>query len=266
VWSRENRPYNWYPIYVSKDLQIISSNPVSDAYELYPRTASGDFSWKNVKETFDNLNRDGYFRAIKEGDKIIIQHKFREFQVLKNVWIDKKYQSEFHGTNLLKDLLGDNVFSYPKSLYVVVDILKIMTNHGDIVLDFFSGSGTTAHAVLELNKEDRGNRQFILCEQMDYIESITVKRVHKVIENNSEGDFVYCELMNDAEVFRDEVRCANSGELLNLLKKVENSSFLDCRVDRAKFAGFEGLTEDEQIQLLLELVDANSLYVNYTDI
>jgi len=164
VWSRQNRPKNWYPIYVSKDLRNITSQKISGYNEIYPITNGGkEMAWKNVRETFDQLNDEDYFIAKKEEDKIRIYHRYREQQVLKNVWLDQKYQSEFHGTNLLKKILGKNIFDYPKSLYLLVDILKLTTKKDSVILDFFAGSGTTGHAVLEINKQDGGNRKFILC-------------------------------------------------------------------------------------------------------
>ncbi|MDI6751394.1 MAG: site-specific DNA-methyltransferase [bacterium] len=164
VWSRENRPRNWYPIYVSKDLKEITHKKQKGYYEVFPITNNGkEMAWKNIQETFIELNKNSYFEAKKEGNKVVIYHKYREQQVLKNVWTDKKYQSEFHGTNLLKKIFGDKRFDYPKSLYLVMDILKITSKEDSVILDFFAGSGTTGHAVLELNKEDGGNRQFILC-------------------------------------------------------------------------------------------------------
>ncbi len=164
VWSRENRPRNWYPIYVSKDLKDITHKKIKGYFEIFPITNNGkEMAWKNIKETFIELNKNDYFEAKKEGNKIVIYHKYREQQVLKNVWTDKKYQSEFHGTNLLKKIFGDKRFDYPKSLYLVMDILKITAKDNAVILDFFAGSGTTGHAVLELNNEDGGNRQFILC-------------------------------------------------------------------------------------------------------
>ena len=126
VWSRENRPRNWYPIYVSKDLKDITHKKQKGYYEVFPITNNGkEMAWKNIQETFIELNKNNYFEAQKEGSKIVIYHKYREQQVLKNVWTDKKYQSEFHGTNLLKKIFGDKRFDYPKSLYLVMDILKI---------------------------------------------------------------------------------------------------------------------------------------------
>lgn len=164
VWSRENRPRNWYPIYVSKDLKDITHKKTKGYHEIFPITNNGkEMAWKNIQETFIDLNKNNYFEAKKEGNKIVIYHKYREQQVLKNVWTDKKYQSEFNGTNLLKKIFGDKRFDYPKSLYLVMDVLKITAKDNAVILDFFAGSGTTGHAVLELNNEDGGNRQFILC-------------------------------------------------------------------------------------------------------
>jgi len=78
-------------------------------------------------------------------------------------------------------------FNYPKSIYAVKDILEITTNQDSTILDFFAGSGTTGQAVLELNKEDGGNRQFILCtnNENEICEEVTYPRVKKVIEGYS---------------------------------------------------------------------------------
>jgi len=184
VWSREKRPMNWYPIYVSKDLKDITSQKKTGYYEVYPITNDGkEMAWKNIKETFDQLNDGNYFTAKEENKKIRIYHKYREQQVLKNVWLEQKYQSEFHGTNLLKKILGENIFEYPKSVYLVEDILKLTTNKNSTILDFFAGSGTTGHSVLELNKEDDGNRQFILCtnNENDIATKVCYPRIKKVI-------------------------------------------------------------------------------------
>ncbi len=163
-WSRKNKPKNYYPIYVSKNLKEINLIKKQGYYEVFPQTEDGrSWAWKNIPESFVQLNINGYYVAIRENSQIKIFHKYREKQVFKNVWTNKKYQSEFHGTNLLKKILGKNVFEYPKSLYLVEDILKITSRKDSIILDFFAGSGTTGHAVLELNREDGGNRKFILC-------------------------------------------------------------------------------------------------------
>lgn len=161
---KENKPNFWYPIYVSHNLKEITLKNKKGYYEVWPITNDGkEMTWKIIPKTFKQNNKNDYFIAKFEGEKLRIFHKYREQQVLKNVWTDKKYQSEFHGTNLLKKIFGDKRFDYPKSLYLVMDILKITSKDDSVILDFFAGSGTTGHAVLELNKEDSGNRQFILC-------------------------------------------------------------------------------------------------------
>lgn len=182
VWSHANRPDNWYPIYVSQDLKDITSEYHDGYYELYPITDQGEFSWKNVKATFDELNkRKGYFIAVKEDGKVILQHKYYEQEVLKNLWIDKKYQSEFNGTNVLKAMIPNNGFDYPKSIYAVEDCVKLCAEKEDIVLDYFGGSGTTAHSVINLNKKDEGNRKSILVEMGYHFDSVLRPRVEKVI-------------------------------------------------------------------------------------
>jgi adenine-specific DNA-methyltransferase len=164
-WSRKNRPNNWYPIYVSDDLKDITITKKEGYTELYPETNSGQFSWKNIKPSFKELNKDGYFIAERENGKIILNHKYYEQQVFKNVWTAKKYQSEFNGTKVIKDLFnGKNIFSFPKSVHSVMDIAKMILDKDSIILDFFSGSATTAQALMQLNSEDGGNRKFVMVQ------------------------------------------------------------------------------------------------------
>ena len=118
----------------------------------------------------------------------------------KTIFYKPEYSSG-NGTAEIKSLFGEKVFSNPKPLQLMKDIVKIGCKDG-IVMDFYAGSGTTAQAVLDLNKKDGGNRKFILIEQMDYIEDITCKRVEKVIEKNQEGSFIYAEL-KQIDTFKD---------------------------------------------------------------
>lgn len=272
VWSRQNKPNNWYPIYVSKDLKTITSEKKSGYHEIFPITNNGkEMAWKNIKQSFDELNHDDYFIAKEENNKIVIYHKLREQQVYKNVWTDKKYQSEFNGTNLLKKILGGNLFSYPKSLYTVLDTLKIMTSDDDIVLDFFGGSGTTAHAVLALNDEDKGNRKFIICEQMDYIEKVTRERVYRVIKEAKKGSFVYAELTQANQLFVDKIQDSkNTKELLKVWDEMKKTAFLSYKVKPEEIDAtkkdFESLSFEDQQKFLISTLDKNMLYVPYSEI
>jgi adenine-specific DNA-methyltransferase len=81
------------------------------------------------------------------------------------VWDDTKYSSTEYGTNFLTELMGKRYFDYPKSIYTVIDSLKVANAIPEtLVLDFFSGSATTAHAVMQLNAEDGGKRKFIMVQ------------------------------------------------------------------------------------------------------
>lgn len=80
-----------------------------------------------------------------------------------------------------------NDFPQPKAVDYIVEIIRTITHGNDIILDSFAGSGTTAHAVLNMNKSDGGNRKFILVEMMDYAETITAERVRRVIKGYGEG-------------------------------------------------------------------------------
>ena len=106
-----------------------------------------------------------------------------------------------------------NKFSFPKSLYNVIDCIHAVVgdDRNAVVFDYHAGSGTTAHAVLELNKADNGSRRFIMVEQMDYIETITAPRVQKVIENGNLSDsFTYLELKKYNQTFIEQIQMSKS--------------------------------------------------------
>jgi hypothetical protein len=98
-------------------------------------------------------------------------------------WDDAKYSATESGTRILKDLFGDReIFSYPKSVFLVEDCLRAASCIPEsISMDFFAGSGTTAHAVINLNREDGGRRKYILVEQADYFDTVILPRIKKVI-------------------------------------------------------------------------------------
>ena len=170
-------------------------------------------------------------------------------------------------------------------------LLKIVDDRNAMILDFFVGSGTTAQAVLELNKEDGGNRKFILCEQMEYVEKITVERIKKVIKNlakdknlfsgKEEPDFVYCELMEYNELFVDKIKkakdtpafakaMAGKNELLKIWEEMKVKSFLNYNIDIKKFDEtideFKELPFAKQQRTLFDLLNKNQLYVNLSEI
>ena len=187
---RGKKPNFYYPIYVSKDLKEITLEEKKGFHKVLPQKSGKEYTWKRIPQTFKNQNKNGYFVAEENDGNIQIFHKYREQEVIKNVWTDRKYHSEPNGTNLLKRIFGKKIFDYPKSVYLVLDILKLTSKKDSIVLDFFAGSGTMGHAVLELNNEDGGNRQFIICtndennnnnESGGIAEAVCYPRIKKVM-------------------------------------------------------------------------------------
>ena len=189
---RENKPHFFYPIYVSNNLKNFSITKKPKYTKVFPITDKGvERTWKTTKETFIKLANAGEIVAKNEGEKIVVYEKLREDQVIKTHWIKKEYHAYHFGTKLLETILGSKKFDFPKSLYLVSDILRLTSRSDSVILDFFAGSGTTGHAVLELNNEDDGTRQFILCTNNEnnngnghggIAEGVCYPRIKKVIE------------------------------------------------------------------------------------
>ena len=120
-------------------------------------------------------------------------------------------EMNFTATRKLRDIFQGHVFDYPKSVDLIKQLIQQSASENDVILDSFAGSGTTAHAVLALNKEDGGNRKFILVECEDYADSITAERVRRVINGvpgardealreGLDGSFTYCTLGEPIDV------------------------------------------------------------------
>lgn len=117
---------------------------------------------------------------------LILGENLTEGSGIPTIWTEKEFFT-VNGTRALKEIFPERekVFDYPKAPMLISSILKAITNKDDYILDSFAGSGTTAQAVLELNKEDKGNRKFILCEMLPQVaESITRERAKRVIERD----------------------------------------------------------------------------------
>jgi len=273
----EERPNSYYPIYFDEKNNIFSLEKKSGHIEIFPIDKLGKKRvWRQTRPSFLEAVKRGDIVCKKTTGKCVIYMKDRikDGRKPKTIWTDSKYDASANGTMLLKNIFsGEKLFSYPKSLYTVKDTIDIVTQRDkeEIVLDFFAGSGTTAHAVLELNKEDQGNRQFILCEQMNYVDTVTKERVKKVIENNKTGDFVYMELAKLNEEWIDKIEKAKiSKELLKIWDEMKKTAFLSYKVDpkiidiTAK--EFADLSIDNQKKFLIECLDKNQLYVNLSEI
>ncbi len=274
ISGRDVNPEGWYPFYVSKDLKTISLEKKSGYIEVWPIDNGIEKSWQTSRQTAQERILAGDIICEKnKKEELEIFFKDREHQRYLTHWFNSRYNATHYGTRLLEKTLGKKVkFSYPKSLYSVLDTLKIMTGNNDIILDFFAGSGTTGHATLELNREDGGNRKFILVEQLDEHIKVCKERIQKVMQkDNINNDFVYLELAKWNENFIEKIQKANTKEeLKQSWETMKEKAFLSYKVDvktideHAK--DFEDLSIENQKRFLLECLDKNHLYVNYSEI
>lgn len=271
----EERPNSFYPIFFNpKSKEISLKNKGVDFVEVFPLDSTGKKRvWRKTPISFLKHLEANEIQVTKRDDgsfKVQLIDRIKDGIRPKTMWTDSKYDASSHGTKPLKKLFnGEKVFSFPKSLYAVKDVISLFTENSgdDIVLDFFGGSGTTGHAVLELNREDEGNRSFILCEQLAYAKDVTAKRIEKVIDDNEQENFVYLELKKYNQSFIEQIEAAKDTKaLLKIWEQMKEKSFLNYNVDIKKqdahLDEFKNLSLEEQKQHLCELLDKNQLYVN----
>ncbi len=126
------------------------------------------------------------------GTSIEVQKKYRPNQdgALPGTWWDgAEYSASESGTKVLKDLFGGKEFDFPKSINLVIDNLRVLSPESDaLFMDYFGGSGTTASAVIELNREDAGSRKYLVAEQGDYFDTVLVPRIKKTVYSNEWRD------------------------------------------------------------------------------
>ncbi len=196
---RTGRPNSFYAFLVDPNTsEIVGVEPPPPLDETFPteKTKEGlTRIYPISKDGTQRVWRRSYktINACLEKNEIICKNSRSIYLVtdqagkrrpLFSNWTDKKYNAGEHGTNLLKKLFGNgNVFSYPKSINTVRDCIDACT-HSTInatVLDYFAGSGTTGHAVINLNREDGNQRKFILVEMGQYFTTVILPRIKKVI-------------------------------------------------------------------------------------
>lgn len=172
-FNKENRPNLYYPFYINPatedehGLHEISLEPKDGWIELYPLESQGvNTVWRWGKQkSQENLNVNIKAKPMRNGSYMIVE-KYREGRMMaRSVWWDKDTNTE-KGTLLVKELMEGKVFDYPKTVEMLMKTIEMGTDsdEGAYVLDFFSGSGTTAHAVMQLNAKDGGNRKFIMVQ------------------------------------------------------------------------------------------------------
>ena len=246
-----------------------------DGKEVYPIGPGGyESRWRADEKKFKNWLENDYV-VWKLRDKAYVPYiKYyaeNRTKSVSNLWND--IEGNKKATITLKGLFkGKNVFQNPKPVGLIKKIIQVGgVENGDIILDFHAGSGTTGQAVLDINMEDGEQRQFILCEQMEYTENLTAERVKKVIKKNKQGSFTYLELKKYNQSFIEQIEEAkDSKALLKIWEQMKEKSFLNYNVDLQKqdehIEEFKQLEIKQQKEHLFKLLDKNQLYVNLPSI
>ena len=195
-WPPEGRIWGFYPPTMKEKIKaglIIWPDDFPDSNMTRPRLKSYPEDAKREKKPISTY--------------ILEKNKPNENKDIQTLHVGKTEE----GTKILKELFGDSVFPYPKPLSLIAELLRQFSKDDDVILDSFAGSGTTAHAVLALNKEDEGNRRFILVECEDYANKTTAERVRLVIKGAKNaknedlkkglgGSFTFCELGDEINI------------------------------------------------------------------
>ncbi len=208
--QREDRPYMYFPILAQKSSLELSILPKDEYVKIYQNGTFNDNYIDELERKYDELGfffilpirqdlskgrwRWGYDSCEKGiNNKVLFAKKDKgkltiyaldeadDTYLPKTFWYGEKYDASSKGTNILKNIIPKNEFDYPKSLYLVSDTITIGADNNSLILDYFGGSGTTAHAVINLNREDNGKRKYILVEQGEYFDSVLKPRVQKVV-------------------------------------------------------------------------------------
>jgi adenine-specific DNA-methyltransferase len=236
---RTARPRLFYPIYVTERgwriprlkwdeaerTWIPVDKPRPGEERLFPIAPDGEErTWKWGHETALKRPEELTVRPDQQGNLgVYMKSRLKPEGLLPSTFWDKPaYSATDHGTNLLKRMFGKGqLFSFPKSVYATADCLKgANVSSNSIVLDFFAGSGTTGHAVINLNRDDGGHRKYILIEMAEYFDSVLLPRIKKAVfcgewkDGKAAGGegvshfLKYCQL----EQYEEALRRANYGE------------------------------------------------------
>lgn len=238
--------------------------------------------WMKPKEVILKMDKNNEIYWTKGGEeqpygKLYLSRS--KGQIANDFW-DASFGSNQRGSNEMKLLFKNRAFDFPKPEKLIDNLVSIGSNEGDIVLDFFMGSATTQAVAMKMN------RRFIGIEQMDYINTVSVPRLQKVIAGEQGGiskdvnwqgggSFVYAELMQKNMGYLQDIISAKTIDELHevynrMLSGVEGSqeaADISFKADLDKIEwNATKIKFDDQKRLLVKLLDKNGLYYNYSEI
>jgi adenine-specific DNA-methyltransferase len=263
---RQDVPKQFYGIEVDrKTLQIIKVHdslgvedaiPIhnnSETIVIYPIDEDGiERRWYYGRDRVELEANDTVWCKIIKGAYHIHYHQDGKPKMRKSVWVGNLMDASTHGTELLNDLfgMGSRDFSFPKSIYAVKDSLESMTfDKNAVYLDYFAGSGTTGHATIRMNREDLGQRKFILIEMGTYFNTVTKPRVQKATYSDNWKNGKPQDKNGISQIIKYQVLESYEDTLNNLY--LENKTELD----------FTGNAKEEYVlQYMLELESRDHLF------
>ncbi|HFV9279472.1 TPA: DNA methyltransferase [Acinetobacter baumannii] len=253
---RYGRPNSFYAVLVNpQNYEIVgveqppelgtsypTGNTINGYKRVYPLGQDGsERCWTLSYETAKTIIENDKNILFSSQNFVIKRRYFDEASrwLLPSLWVESKFSAVSHGTNLLTHLFGSGgKFSYPKSLYTVKTAIEAATHHNDesLLCDYFAGSGTTAHATIALNREDHGNRKYILVEQGEYFDTVIKPRIQKVVYSadwkdgkptNPESGISHCLKVVKLESYEDtlnNLELVRKGAQQTLLAEQQNST------------------------------------------
>jgi adenine-specific DNA-methyltransferase len=263
----------FYPIYI-KDRVIVGFGDVCQkdfhpnvneimpdgTIAVYPVDPEGvERKWRFARNTVEDIKNDLKVHYIRGRSIYDIKRLKKKFNYKTN-WIDSCYSANNHGTQLLNKIIPEAPVSYPKSLFTVKDSLIAASNleKEPIILDYFAGSGTTGHAVINLNREDGGRRKYILVEMGDYFDTVLKPRIQKVVYSK--------DWKNGKPETRDAgisqcfkvIRLESYEDTLNNLE-LRRSDVQKQMVDLFESSGTKAFREEYMLQYMLDVETRNSV-------
>ena len=239
-FHKNNRPNLYYPFYVYEDESLdengfykIGLDKKINSIEVYPSLSvknNVQFVWRWGREkSLQNLNTEIIGYKTNEGEFRIVQKMRTSEKVIRSI-LDSKEISTRRGTSEVESLFSNKIFSFPKPISLVSSFLQATTKTNDIILDFFSGSATTAHSIFHLNNEDGQSRKFIMIQLSE--------KTDEKSEAYNDG------YKNLCEIGKERIRRAGN-KILEESKTKEGELEFDSKNDNKLDVGFRVYRLDE---------------------
>jgi len=275
---RFNIPDGFYDCSKPDRVEILTPFNVVNGLNDREVVLRGEFKWG--QPMLDEEVAKGTYFLVKTNKFSVRFQRAEATYMSPEKFIDNEYLSKAIGVGTNEDAnshlkkIGID-FSYSKPESVIAFLLKAVTKENDLVLDFYLGSGTTCAVAHKMG------RRYIGVDQMDYIETVAVERMRKVIEGEQGGiseqtnwqgggSFVYCELAKLNQKYVDDIQTATTdADIITIWNEMLKTGFISCKVNPKDIdmedVAFTELSLDDKKRFLMELLDKNQLYVNYCD-